>query len=446
MPTSSTSRVITSWVTGAAPEWHAAIARLENERRDIEAVVFAPGADPVYGFSTRLGHLDHLPRQQADEYTTVENHQIGSPSPLDARIIDLVSMCKLEQLHWGGTGIHPATFARLLAASDDRHAAMRSGAWDTSYGSGDVIPAAWWVRYAIQADQRHELAAGDAIALLNGSFYSTARALATMLSAGDAVAELLAVAGRFIHIPEETVGSRGQRGANLRSAVRNLRPAPAQSNMRTQLPVSLRDGAPTIAAIASAFQGVQAAVESRLDHSSGNPLFTASVDSASISARSQSSFLDFTLTFALTSLIQSQHLALALGQRVVEHVAAALVTESPNHDSRFVQPPKAAQAIVERAALVAGTLPIRFSGADSQGVEDLRDLSLLTADTAASLVAPIRSMAALIASLSPTEVDHHEHHRDELVIELFAGIAEQGGRENLLRAVEIARECAASAH
>src|SRR5690606_7189042 len=88
---------------------------------------------------------------------------------------------KLEQLHHGGSGIHGATYRALLDAAAPFTAPVRGG-WTTSYGSGDVIPAAWLVH-----DLRTTTAPGllrhpgDLIALINGSFVSTALGTAAVV-------------------------------------------------------------------------------------------------------------------------------------------------------------------------------------------------------------------------------------------------------------------------
>lgn len=442
MAMSGLGRVIASWANDSVPaDWKDAAVAVEREREDVENVLSSPGAAAVYGFSTRLGHLDHLPRAATAEYATIRDHQTATPTSLDRRSLDLVTRCKLEQLHLGGSGIHPRTFTHLLEGLDAGTHGTSRGAWLVSYGSGDVIPAAWWVAHAIDASHREQLAAGDAIALMNGHFFSTARAISTVLAAADAMAELVASLGRYIHIPQETVSWPDSEGLRLRALVRGLYDAGDLHKGATQLPVSLRDGRPALAAIALAFGNVETALASRLSGASANPLFSHADDSTLPSAQSQSSFLDFKLTFALTGLLQAQHLALGLAQRVIEHLADAQATAAEQGNAfRYVQPPKAAQAVAERATMIVGTLPTRFSGGDSHGIEDLRDLSLLTADSAASLVTPLVELTTMLRDIAPEGGAETKEAAAEIAACLLPGLAEEIDEGTFSRAITMARE------
>lgn len=111
----------------------------------------------------------------------------------------------------------------------------------------------------------------------------------------------------------------------------------------------------------------------RLGAGSANPYFVHS--EAQTTAHSGNQFLDFELPFALTNLVQTQLLTLGLWQRAIQHW-------SDGHQDgahAIVQPPKVAQAYVERALQEAGGLPSKFTGSDSEGIEDLRDLTVQTA-------------------------------------------------------------------
>src|SRR5690606_29948430 len=161
----------------------------------------APLEAPIYGFSTRLGHLDHLARTEDNEYATISDHQVAAPASLDRRSVDLVTRCKLEQLHYGGSGVHPETFRILLEGLDAVSPGDARGAWLVSYGSGDVIPAAWWAAQALKPSHREHLAPGDAIALMNGHFFSTGRAVSAVLAATGAMSELISAVARHVDFP-----------------------------------------------------------------------------------------------------------------------------------------------------------------------------------------------------------------------------------------------------
>jgi hypothetical protein len=74
---------------------------------------------------------------------------------------------------------------------------------------------------------------------------------------------------------------------------------------------------------------------------------------------------------------------------------------------------------VERAGLVGGQLPLQFTGSDSDGIEDLRDLSLLTGASVLELAAMARETIALLDSVVPGPSDDPEP--SHALMELLTG-------------------------
>jgi hypothetical protein len=92
---------------------------------------------------------------------------------------------------------------------------------------------------------------------------------------------------------------------------------------------------------------------------------------------------------------------------MIVHLCERELSGNATPDPRFVQPPKVAQALVERARLVAGQLPAHFAGSESNGIEDLRDLSLLTAQNVLELVEVGRDVLEMLdAVLALTGVEN----------------------------------------
>src|SRR5690606_18397969 len=133
--------------------------------------------------------------------------------------------------------------------------------------------AAWWAAQALKPSHREHLAPGDAIALMNGHFFSTGRAVSAVLAATGAMSELISAVARHVDFPPETESSPSPAVERLREAAFGLRNAGGLRKGTTQLPVSLRDGRPALAAIGLAFGSVEAALASRLSGPSANPLF-----------------------------------------------------------------------------------------------------------------------------------------------------------------------------
>ena len=412
----SLARVLSAAGSSLVPEeWIDAAARISGERAAIETLLAQDPPPHVYGFTTLLGQLDSQQEEKVDQEGLLNAHLVGTERGAPAEFLALVTRCKIEQLHHGGSGIHPETYRALLPLDPAVQPSER-GAWLSSYGAGDVVPAAWWLDRVVPSTVRANLRQGDLIALLNGSFYSTALGVAAAMSAVEVLGAFLRRAARLCSY----AGSGRARGGALLSPgladyfARHARSSPSN---QPQLPVSLRDADVYLVPIAIAMAGVGEALERRLAVSSANPLFEVTGDGVNV--QSQSGFLDVTLTYALTNLAQTIHLAMRATQRFIVHACETRIEKNGSPDARRVQPPKAAMAIVERAGLVGGQLPLQFTGSDSDGIEDLRDLSLLTGASVLELAAMARETIALLDSVVPGPSDDPEP--SHALMELLTG-------------------------
>lgn len=355
--------------------WQEAADRLASERNGVEALL--ESGVPVYGFTTYLGQLDRYaaPRDSSLEAELLQAHLVGPLSVLPASSVRLVTACKLEQLSHGGSGIDPTTFDSLLAQFAQEPDTGALGCW-SSYGAGDVVPAAWWLnslsaKGAMTLDHR-----GDVITLINGSFLSTALALEAALSFADFAGSLLALLGAHAYSGRLDSGWE----PDALAAWLNLRVPPAGS-ATPQLPLSVRDIEPIGRAFFNAIARLRDAIDARLSSPSANPLFV-SKEGATV-ALSQNSYLDFDLTFALTNARQACMLGLGALQRLAHHLSMTLQSASPIPQQFLIQPPKILSAMLIEAQLTCA-VPSVFTGDDSEGIEDLHDLSLMTARSLAN--------------------------------------------------------------
>lgn len=363
----SVHRVLTAAATATAPAaWLDRAAVIADERAAIDAVLAAADPPRVYGFTTLLGHLDGTDMAPQDQRTLLRNHLLGTCAPIDPLAFRLITACKAQQLSQGGSGISAPSYRAVVALPEPDSTA---GAWFASYGSGDVVPAAWWVhRLGPDLDPTEHV--GDLIALINGHFVSSAVAIAALCSAAESLAVFLAHYTRFgTRSPEPGPGRR------IEAIVDRCRPHTVDHR---QKPVSFREAAPVIAPMVDALVRVCSALEDRLDRPSANPLFHRR-DGAPIAAFSQSGFLDYGLTFANTNLTQALHLALGVTHRMAVALTSGAGPDPVVARDALIQAPKVVNAIVDRAAMTAGGLPSRFTDGDSDGVEDARDLSALSA-------------------------------------------------------------------
>lgn len=328
------------------PAWDAAAPRIEQERAAVRRLITAVGAPPVYGFNTLLGHMDGSRMAETAQDDLLNQHLVGTPEDSGHLFRRLMVAAKLQQASCGGSGLSAAAYQALRASFSYSRSA--SGAWAHSYSSGDVVPGAWMVKDLLE----HELDAlreGDLIALINGHWVGAAWGFRALL-------EALPLLAGAVDAAEE--------------AARDMRMG------GRQLPVSLRDLGPVKSAIELAVGQTVEALGARLTVGSANPHFTfPGTARPAAEARSGNQFLDYGLTFALTNLIQAQALANGLLQRAIQHWSDGRQDGS----AALVQPPKVAQAILEQGESQTAQLPARFSGADSHGIEDLRDLATPTA-------------------------------------------------------------------
>jgi histidine ammonia-lyase len=388
----SLDRVVRSYLSAEQPSaWLDALGSIAEERARVEELLSTSPEARIYGFTTLLGHLDSLGIEDVAPAALLRAHLIGPIRNSPAAFLKLVTLCKCEQLHHGGSGIHSATYEHVLAAAiDDRSDA--TGSWLSSYGSGDVVPAAWWIASIFGTDAT-DLHRGDVIALLNGTFFSTALGVAASVAGVDLIAQFLARTTLLCPLPAGSAERVTSFSARILGAFNQKTLLGGTGD--AQLPISVRDAAAFLLPAATVVTALGDALETRLAGSSTNPLFTTNKDGG-ISAQSQSSFLDLRLTFALTNLIQYLHLTIGATQRMIVHLCERELSGNATPDPRFVQPPKVAQALVERARMVAGQLPAHFAGSESNGIEDVRDLSLLTAESVLQLVEVGRDVLDLL--------------------------------------------------
>ncbi|MCI2958165.1 aromatic amino acid ammonia-lyase [Agromyces atrinae] len=411
-------RVVASLATRSpAPAWREARERIVAERATVDGLLSADPVPSIYGFTTLLGHLDAEITGVDDVHATqrllLESHLIGDAYDISASVARLVSAAKTEQLHQGGSGIDPDLYD-LVVESTTRFDQPIRGAWSASYGSGDVVPASWWAS-AVVGDRA--LVSGSTIALINGSFYAAAVATLASLKLIDATSRVLALLAR--HSPvAETAPVRGDGlPAERLVSVFDRHPSPPPGD--AQAPVSLRDSAPVIDTALTTFRHLGSALERRLGRTSANPLFIG--EGGSFRATSQSSFLDPVLTLALGDAEQLARLVLGVAHRVSVHTAAAAASTGAARPD-LVQPPKVISALIERADRLGGR-PTRFSGDDSEGVEDLRDGALLSAITVLELARVIEDAVDLLGGAAS---DDAEEIRRALQSELLGAEPPEG--------------------
>lgn len=347
------------------------IPTIRQQRASVEKYVSQ--GNSVYGFSTLLGHLDHVAGGDDSQKKLIDGHLVGSQSPMSPRRFRTVSYVKLAQLSLGGSGISPETFKTILsrAATWDETA---FGNWTGSYSSGDVVQGAWWA-YNIIGDtiKRGEVPAGDVIALINGDFFSTGVALDVSTHLRELFLRTLKVAC-LLGSSERLANGVAINKADHYTVTRKAALWPHG----VQPPVSLRDITPVVELIKNSYGSLMDTINSSIERPSGNPLF--SFNGGRVQHHSQSSFLNFDLSQALLGATDAVQKVSSHIQRYIQHYCAMAADQIEDQDSVvFVQPPKVAAGILARIYGVnaQGTIPVL---AESHGIEDVCDESLRRAD------------------------------------------------------------------
>lgn len=296
-----------------------------------------------------FGHLDNHTIRPADSQVLLDAHLVGTPRPLSEKASRAITLIKLCQLMQGGSGISPETFDRVLEGLDR----TVSIDLDASYGSGDVVPGAWWVRSVLGPTP--DFQRGDLIALINGSFVP----VGLLLHGVQPLETLFSTVIFSTAVARDFVQQRNDSGV--------------------QLPVSLRDISPLKRELADGMTQLKSAIESSANRSSFNPAFVFNDDKSTVSVCSNSSFLNFECLAAVRRVGASLSIAAAYSLAIINHVSSALEKESDtNHGVDWVQVPKVAKAYYDNLMEA-----LTFSGSTAQwtsgGTEDISDF--LLADT-----------------------------------------------------------------
>lgn len=370
---------------GGRPDlgWEQARSTIDAERHGVMSGIEAQPGRPVYGFTTLLGPLDRHSASEIGPQEVLDGHLVGSPHPVPAFWWHLIHAVKLEHLSLGGSGISPETYEKVLASFGD----YRDQPLDlhASYGSGDVVPAAWWTAGVLG---RAPEPPGDLIALMNGSFVSVGVSICALLRLEQVLPEAVAllVAEGRVHAalaPKED-----------RQLIASLEALQSTAHSSVQLPVSLRDVGSWLLPLIACVERAETAIADRLSRPSANPLFILE-DGVGVPV-SQSSFLSLDLRFAMDSVLSATAMTGGLLQRAVESVFGPDGVGPDVSEMRFVQPAKVVHALhLEMETLVT---PYEFTGSMSGGVEDLWDGVLIRARQLEQMVTLLEKQLAVVQS------------------------------------------------
>lgn len=271
------SQLETIWRDGEAARLDPASAPVISAARD-QVAQAAAGEDAIYGVNTGFGKLASVKIAASDtgqlQRNLVLSHSCGVGEPLDPATTRLMLVLKLLSLGRGASGVAPETVA-LIEAMLDRGVTPVIPSQGSVGASGDLAPLAHMAAVmigegeavfegrtlqgaaALNAAGLTPVALGpkEGLALINGTQFSTACALAGLFRACDALRAAVvvsalstdAIMGSTAPLAEEIHALRGQPGQiEVARAMRGLlagseiRESHREDDARVQDPYCIR--------------------------------------------------------------------------------------------------------------------------------------------------------------------------------------------------------------
>lgn len=326
------------------------LEKIQQERTAVEEYLNKPDCQSVYGFNTLFGHNDHSSLGEDSQKVLLEKHLVGKAVDVPYDLVQSFFASRVLFFLNGGTGVPVSVFENSLNILDKNYsdyAVMNVG---STYSCGDVVQGSWLFQHILNKDEKIVSDSGALMSFINGYFYSTS--LAVVFSSW-----FISVLDRFVECLDKVVERFSVSGV--------------------QLPVSLRDMRPLRRHIVYVVENLREALLNRMESQSSNPVFGFNSNGRVESVDSGNGFLDFRLTSALNMAIELAVIVGSYVQRFVFHYGE-LLNKSLSVDEHFVQPSKI--ALAELLGVKNNSAPVRdFAGMESFGVEDIFDLSSLTA-------------------------------------------------------------------
>lgn len=331
--------------------WIAKTEKISEERTKV--LDFIDKGGHAYGFSTFLGHFDHHSSTVEDSKLIFNAHLVGNPKELPPRLSRLITAAKLCQLSSGGSGISADSYKKILGSLDDSVAI--SVPEFSSYGSGDVVPGAWWTAGIFGRDT--EFKKGDLISLINGNFISVGFSMYAYFQLKETMENLL------------------NQTYDFRNDILHFQ----SKSQNTQLPVSLRDLKPVEHRIGKSLASLEESINQSLNRPSANPMFKAE---KSFHAESNSSFLNFDLSISIKEGMETLKIASSYTISSLRYwtVFWEKCIEDPHETVQLIQPPKIAKSMLDNLTILTGG-SLSYIQSESDYIEDISDGSLIQCAT-----------------------------------------------------------------
>jgi histidine ammonia-lyase len=394
----------------ASVDLEAASEEISLTRTFIQTLLRQPNRSLIYGLNTLPGHRDGDEVSESNlldlQTQIIRSHLVPSHNavytPYQSRCI---SVAKLVSLAKGGTGISELTFRWLSLAVQDPAFAPKIYE-NQSYSSGDVIPAAHWVEGLLQwigqRDQTFRLAAGDAMALVNGNFVHAGLSLALVKPLRRCLALwsrmqalLLSSLGGAFHLPPPDAINESETFSVflkfIESAAFDALPVSAMvsESISPQLPVSVRATAEILRVLVRAVLNHEDELKLTLSRKSGNPLYAATERRV----YSQASFLAPELAIAQSALIEAILFSCGAAINQIEYVFSGEVIGVPLDGNRphdklgSIQLIKEMYSRLEYFRTISSRRLFSSSISTSKGIEDLCSFGEIVCSILSELIA-----------------------------------------------------------
>ncbi|MFV8827749.1 aromatic amino acid lyase [Alkalihalobacterium sp. APHAB7] len=368
------------------------ITQIKKEEVYLDSLVQKSSPPSIYGVTTLVGHLDKnkLNQDNIQDFQShlIKNHKISlSRNYYSLFQATCILYVKLHHLNLGGTGVTSTLYSHLLRIGEDESFQPKIPK-ESSYSSGDVIPAAHWASEVISylgTKEKYQLKRKEGLTLINGSFVHVGLSIASYDRLVKLRNILLFNAIVFSHLyrPSQSVFYEGipiKKNSRFHSIQSLFNKYIVGHNKSVQDPVSVRAIPQVLDAFCSSMDHHKNTLGQVLNHRSDNPL----IDEEYPFGLSQASFLEPKLTLSTSQMIDTLLMAGWNIERRVHHLLSGNHKKIPANGTNkenelgMIQLPKYITSLLEDSRKYGGVRSFANGSSTSYGIEDFWSYGLQT--------------------------------------------------------------------
>jgi histidine ammonia-lyase len=399
-----------------APE---AVERMRSARRLAEHAL--ERGDPVYGLTTGVASRKRTSVTSADvaafNRLLIQSHRVGQGGHAPVDVVRAALVRLANGFAAGTTAVRPELAERVVAALND--GVTPEVRMLGSVGQADLAP---------NADLAHgildgfELAAGEALALVNNNSFSTGFAALAVADAERLVAALEVAAALDLEAFAANLSilhpavARTRPYTGLRTTLERLRALLEGSYLwdpgaarNLQDPLSFRGIPQVLGALRDAHAYVRAQITVELNSSHSNPLVVADEDTivsnSNVEIAPLAAALDFLRIALAPALTTANERQMKLLQAPLSGLTDGLAAR-PGHEDGLAELGNVGMAVTGEARLLAQPVSYELaSTTQAEGIEDRMTLAPLAARRTAEMVALGEGVVAIELVVSAQAVD-----------------------------------------